>query len=50
MARGLRRSQRKPRRGPNGPRRGAAGKRGTNKFTPRGGAGVSGMGHMGQLC
>lgn len=33
------------RRGPNGPKRKLAGAKGTNKKTPKGGGGVSGMGH-----
>lgn len=37
------------RRGPNGPRRSAAGKKGTNKRTPRGGAKGSGSSHKKQL-
>jgi hypothetical protein len=37
------------RRGPNGPKKSAAGKKGTNKRTPRGGAGTSGKSHHKQL-
>jgi hypothetical protein len=37
------------RRGPNGPRRSKSGVKGTNKKTPRGGAGVSGNSHNKQL-
>lgn len=33
------------RKGPSGPKKGAAGKKGTNRKTPSGGAGTSGRGH-----
>jgi hypothetical protein len=38
-----------PRRGPSGPKRGIAGKSGTNRTTPTGGAGSSGTSHNAQL-
>lgn len=37
------------RRGPNGPRRSTAGKKGTNRTTPKGGAKGSGNSHLSQL-
>jgi hypothetical protein len=39
----------KVRRGPNGPVSGTGGKPGTNRPTPSGGAGTSGMGHESQM-